>query len=130
MTAASTELIGKEMHLYVVELVGVGVKVGVTTKPDNRIAQHRRDADAYGRSVGRVWVSDPHIEARTNESAIKRMAGRRREYLDISFETAVDHAKTLPTTRADREAVQRKQEQAMAFFESLLATPVLKGKGL
>lgn len=116
----TAELIGKELHLYVVELVGAGVKVGVSAKPDNRIAQHRRDAEAYGRTIGRVWVSAPHIEARANESAIKRFAGQRREYLSIDFDTAVARANELPKSRADREAVARKEAQTLDFFKSIL----------
>lgn len=121
---SDVEIVGKELHLYVVELVGLGVKVGVTAKPDKRIAQHRRDADAYGRAVGRVWVSDPHVEARANESALKRLAGQRREYLNIAFETAVARARELPQSRADREAVARQQERTVAFFQSILGGPL------
>lgn len=122
MTIADEPLIeGAELHLYVVEFEGHGVKVGVTGRPDKRIAQHRRDAEAYGRSVGRVWLSTPHVEARANESALKKLApSQRREYLPLAYELVVTHAETLPKSRADKAEVERRNEATSQFFQRLL----------
>jgi hypothetical protein len=86
------------MALYVVEFPGHGVKVGVTARdPRVRLAEHRRDAEAYGRDVGRTWVSFPHLEARAHEKALKRLAGpqQRREYLPLPFDEVVAYAQLL-----------------------------------
>lgn len=86
------------IHLYVVEIIGVGVKVGVTERdPSIRIADHRRDAEAYGRQVGRTWASIPHARARYHEGCLKRLAGKnqRREYLPMSFDEVLPHAQQL-----------------------------------
>lgn len=46
------------------------------------------DADAYGREVGRVWMSGPYQEAYEHEIALKRLggAGQTREYLPLGFD--------------------------------------------
>ena len=89
----------RESYLYLVEIVGIGVKVGISTDPARRLASHARDASAYGRTIGRTWVSDvPHANARENESAIKR--GSRREYLDRAFEDCLEQALDLDMQRA------------------------------
>lgn len=113
---------GHELHLYVVEFRGHGVKVGVSYKPEKRIAQHRRDAAAFGREVGRVWLSTPHVEARANESALKHLAGPRqkREYLPLEFEDVVAHADELPKTRVTTEAVEQQAARTNALFDFIL----------
>jgi predicted GIY-YIG superfamily endonuclease len=121
----SAELIlGAELHVYVVEFIGHGVKVGVSERPDKRIAQHRRDAAAYGRQVGRVWLSEPHVnsQARANERSLKKLAGanQRREYLPLSFDEVVAVAVDLQITRADLADVERRREATTEFFKSLL----------
>lgn len=94
---------GIEQHLYIVELVGVGVKVGITINPKARIATHRRDAAAYKREVGRLYISIPHIEARENERRLIALGDGRREYMDVDYERALDLAGQLPRTRATRQ---------------------------
>lgn len=111
---------GAEHHLYVVEIPGVGVKVGITVDPPRRIAQHTRDAQAYGRTVERTWISGPHVEARASERSLVKLAGGRREYLPINFDVAVQEAMSLPMTRADRAAVEKHAEDVSSFFKSLL----------
>jgi hypothetical protein len=78
------------MHLYLVEIVGVGVKVGISSQPEKRIATHTTAAAAFGRSVGRVWLSRPHPDARALETLIR--GGHPNEYLPISFEVALQRA--------------------------------------
>lgn len=117
-------LVGAELHLYVVEFIGHGVKVGVTEKPAKRIAQHRRDASAYGRAVGRVWLSDPHVnaQARVNERSLKHLAGpgQRREYLHLTFDEVATAAAALPMPRAGKAEVERRREATTEFFKSIL----------
>lgn len=121
MTAVPV-VVGAEHHLYVVEIPDVGVKVGISTKPKNRVAAHRRDALAYGRSIERVWISLPHIEARANERALIRSfgGGTCREYLPIGFDAALKAIECLPRTRADRSAHERKVEATANFFKSFI----------
>lgn len=113
---------GAEHHLYVVELIGIGVKVGISVAPKGRVATHRRDAMAYEREVGRVWISLPHIEARDNERTLGRSIAstNRREYLPITFDAAVEAAMQLPRTRADRAAFDRKVEAGANFFKAFI----------
>lgn len=89
-----------ESYLYLVEILGVGVKVGITQQPLRRLAAHARDASAYGREIGRTWTSPvPHANARDNESAIKGES--RREYLARTFEDCLTQAAALPMVRAE-----------------------------
>ncbi len=74
-------------HLYLVEILGVGVKVGVSDQPKKRLATHAKNAAVHGRSVGRVWLSTPHHEARTLESMVKGTS--KSEYLKIDFDEAL-----------------------------------------
>lgn len=113
---------GAEHHLYIVELIGIGVKVGISVAPSSRVMTHRRDASAYGRAIGRVWISLPHVEARENERALVRSVGpsNRREYLPITFESAVKAAAALPRTRADRAAHERQVGAATDFFKAFI----------
>jgi hypothetical protein len=92
---------GVEHHLYVIEISGVGVKVGISERPQARLRTHRRYACTYGFTIGRVWVSAPHVEARVNERLLMDLAGQtKREFLAIDFETAVAAADALIKTRA------------------------------
>lgn len=81
-------------HLYLVEIVGVGVKVGITTQPGRRLATHAKAAAAFGRMVGRAWLSRPHTDARTFELLIQD--NHPTEYLPITFEEALDRVTALP----------------------------------
>lgn len=83
--------------LYLVEFEDHGVKVGVSAQPMHRLKQHHRDAAAFGRKVGRTWISPiAHTEARANERAIK--SGASREYLERSFDECLAHAGALTMT--------------------------------
>lgn len=86
-------------HLYVVEILDVGTKVGITDTPLSRIREHSRAARDYGRKVGRVWVSVRHLEAYNNEQALLRAAKSRSEYLRISFDAVMALVEALPMTR-------------------------------
>ena len=84
-------------HLYLVEFVGLGVKVGISAQPLRRLQQHHRDAAAFGHTVGRTWVSPlAHVEAPANERAIKGES--RREYLRRPFDECLRQALALPMT--------------------------------
>lgn len=119
---------GLELHLYVVEFPGHGVKVGITKNPTNRVAAHRRDAAAFGRTVGRVWVSRPHTEARANEAALKRIdPGTTREYLSVDFDRVMEHVRSLPNSRATRTAIAERQRRSDAFLDSFFK-PLVRGE--
>lgn len=99
-------------YLYVVEIHDIGVKVGITRDPRARIDSHRRDAEAYGRTIGRIWVSpEPQANARDNEKTL--VGGSAREFLAESFDSAVARAIALPKvveTPEDRAATQEREE--------------------
>lgn len=75
-----------EGYLYVVEIKNLGVKFGITRDPKNRLAQHKRDAAAYGREVGRIWLSSPHVGYVNNETTVRRTLHTEREYVSNNFE--------------------------------------------
>jgi hypothetical protein len=88
------------VHLYAVEIIGVGTKIGITNKPLQRIASHVAAARDFGRRVGRVWVSLRHQEAERNEQRLMISWHRRRksEYLRVPFETVMARIDELPMT--------------------------------
>lgn len=91
-------------HLYAVEIVGVGTKVGVTKNPRSRITNHVASARRHGRSIGRVWVSFMHAEAESNERRLVTRRGvRGSEYLRASFDTVLRRIEALPMSRATRD---------------------------
>jgi hypothetical protein len=92
-------------HLYVVEFLDFGVKIGISDSPEIRISQHRRDADAYGRQVGRVWVSGKYPEAYDHEVALKRLGGpqQQREYLRLGFDHVCEVANRYYANRRPPE---------------------------
>ncbi len=99
-----TTLAKEEFHLYVVEFVDWGVKVGISKTPARRIARHRVEAGKFSLQVGRAWTSPPHVEARQNERALIALGGvgNRREYLAVDYDTAVSTALKLPKTPASQ----------------------------
>lgn len=111
---------GIEYHLYVLELPGVGVKVGISGQPAKRLRFHRYHAGNHGADGGRQWVSGPHVEARANERALMALGGKgnRREYIAIDFDTAVAAAKKLRKTRASDEmhAAAAAHAEGVSFF--------------
>jgi predicted GIY-YIG superfamily endonuclease len=110
------------MALYVVEFIDHGVKVGVTARdPQVRLAEHRRDAEAYGRTVGRTWVSFPHLEARANEKALKRLAGpgQKREYLPLSFDEVMVQAQLLTLCVLSPQKTQKMLSPIEHFINAL-----------
>ena len=121
-----THPVGSEKHLYVVEIVGRGVKVGVSANPAQRFKAHARDAKAYGRETGRTWYSEPHANTTANERALMLLAGpkQKREYLPLDFESTVEAAKDLPKTQLDPIAEAERAESVTNLFKSI----VLGGK--
>lgn len=87
-------------HLYVVEFCSGVIKVGRSTKPSGRIAQHARDAD-----VARSWESPEIDDAEDAERRLitgMRGAGHRlrpsREYFTgMTFDEAVTVAESSLT---------------------------------
>jgi hypothetical protein len=88
------------LRLYVVEILDVGVKVGVTKKaPADRLNQHVQMAWSFRRHIGRAWVSTPDrwsdvldVEA----ALVARFGGAtasRSEYLDAAFDAVVRDAR-------------------------------------
>lgn len=95
----SADLMPGEKYLYLAEIPGVGTKVGVSHQPIKRLAQHARDARAYGRTIARTWVSPtPHANALDNERAIR--GSSEREYLNRPFGDCLRQAAGLPMERA------------------------------
>jgi len=72
-------------YLYVVEIADVGVKYGYSANLRQRLKTHVASAQNHKRSVARIWVSEPHAYAKSNESDYKDVHGGS-EYLDLPFE--------------------------------------------
>ncbi|MDT5125624.1 MAG: hypothetical protein QOH54_1268 [Mycobacterium sp.] len=87
-------------YLYVIELVGMGTKVGITTTPRKRLRTLQREARGYGYRIGRIWLSQAHIQARANERELIRLGGddNRREYLAVDFVRVIERAEALTRT--------------------------------
>jgi len=115
-------LAGYEQHLYVVELVDRGVKVGITGQPYTRLRAHMRDVDAYGREIGRIALTAPHSNARTNERSLVALGGigNHREYIDMRFDAAVEAIRSMAFDRADRAAVAARSAAVTGLFKSML----------
>lgn len=99
---AREALAGCCQHLYAIEIVGVGVKVGVTGEPSKRLANHARDARNYRRQLGRWWVSVRHVEFMLNEALLIGWAGADTEYLPKSFDDVMAKIDSLKMTTAER----------------------------
>ncbi len=84
---------GEALFFYVIEIRGVGCKVGITKSPRKRAQQHVDAANKHGRIVGRVWFS---ARCATAEAIERKMRGDSRdEYLSASFGVLVQRAKML-----------------------------------
>ncbi|PZE66939.1 hypothetical protein [Curtobacterium sp. MCBD17_021] len=118
----STLLAGAEQHLYIVEYVNAGVKVGVTADPPSRLKAHERAARAHGGQVGRIALSGPHSCSKENERSLVRLggAGNRSEYLPITFDDALKAAEALSYPRADRDAFAARTEAGFNFLKALV----------
>jgi len=58
-----------EGFLYILAF-GDMVKIGQTTKPRNRIAEHRRSSIDRQGPLHRAWISPPHLRPRETERAV------------------------------------------------------------
>ncbi len=84
-------------HLYAIEIPTVGTKVGITARPEQRLASHAHAAKVHKRRLGRVWISYRHEEASQNEALL---VGRSKtEYLRSPFDRVMTRIETLPMTR-------------------------------
>ncbi|AEK09670.1 hypothetical protein PBI_MOZY_56 [Mycobacterium phage Mozy] len=115
------QLTKDEYHLYVLELVGFGVKVGISKNPRRRLATLRKHAEDHGTPVGRTFISHPHVEARANERHLITLggSGNRREYLPgIGYDAAVSATVGLPMHRAGSEVRDREEAERnrVSFF--------------
>jgi DNA-binding transcriptional regulator YhcF (GntR family) len=88
--------------IYVISFTSGLLKVGVTTRPRKRLAQHASDARMRGDQVAHVWFSGPDLAAAKAETALIDFARSRytlaigREYFrNADFEALVDHARSL-----------------------------------
>lgn len=92
----------RPLHLYAIEIIGVGTKVGITDHPTKRLAAHQRTARDHGRKIGRQWVSVRHVEASLNERTLMVAFYRSgmSEYLRARFDAVMERAERLPMTRS------------------------------
>ena len=95
-----------ERYLYLFEIVGLAVKVGITANPRTRIGNHVHAASVHGREIGRVWISPAHLEALHNENIIKGEPGAS-EYLERSMSELMLQAMALPMTRFNGSQVRK-----------------------
>jgi len=107
------QLTKDEFHLYVLELCGFGVKVGISKNPQRRFATLKKHARDHGTPVGRIFVTHPHVEARANERLLIALGGdgNRREYLHVDYDEAVALAGGFSMTRAPSEVREREARE-------------------
>jgi hypothetical protein len=92
---------GGHGFLYVIQFSIGTVKVGQSQDPHRRVASHRRDADAFGVQIARMWVSGPHVEFRDTEQSLiahcaEHSTRSKKEYFhDLDFNLAVRIADSL-----------------------------------
>lgn len=87
-------------YLYLLEIHGLGVKVGISVDPESRIADHTLAAWQWARQLGRLWLSEHHPAWKRNEQLVKRSLlprGHSTEYLPTTFEDALRAATALET---------------------------------
>jgi hypothetical protein len=88
-------------HLYVVQ-IGTTVKVGISTGPNARFVDYRRDARRYGLTFDVLWISPAHLKAEENERAVLtrfRRWPQRDEYLrNVDANAVVTFAQALAFT--------------------------------
>lgn len=83
------------LYLYVVEILDVGVKVGVTRRPAHRLESHVTQAWAYRRQVGRGWLSRSAAARFVLENEAALVGGSPTEYLEAGFDETVARAEAL-----------------------------------
>ncbi len=127
-------LFGFTGHLYAIEIVGVGVKVGRAFNPSKRIKQHADAAARYGRTIGACSISPAHIEYKQNENALHQLCRQAfavrsgREYYEMhSPLSAARLWLDLPMTRVLLSEAMAAGASA-ARTESALVT-ALRGQG-
>jgi predicted GIY-YIG superfamily endonuclease len=88
-------------YLYVIRFRTGTVKVGQTQDVRRRLAEHRRDAAAFGVGITHVWVSEPMqffvaAEDELIAHCLKASKRTRREYFhNVDYVAAVEFAKSL-----------------------------------
>jgi hypothetical protein len=89
---------GVTTRLYVIEVVGVFVKFGYSTKVVDRLRQHIDVAHAHDRSAGRIWISQGFLSAAVavgKERDLKDVHGSREYLRGVDFERVVDSARAV-----------------------------------
>jgi hypothetical protein len=66
-------------HLYAIRFSTGVVKVGQTNHPSRRMAEHRRDAWAYGVVITNMWISRAHATYLPNEVRLIAFAAHKAE---------------------------------------------------
>jgi hypothetical protein len=96
--------------LYVIEFSSGVVKVGVSEKPDHRMADHAMNARVHGHTVVNTWTSSKHANARqTERELIEFCSGRwstvagREYFTEAVFAEVVAFAECLALEPADDE---------------------------
>jgi hypothetical protein len=85
-------------HLYVLEIIGVGTKVGITEQPLRRLAAHALAARQWRRELGRQWVSIAHLEAGGNEYKLVTDCDSDLEFTSASFDEVMALVEGLKMT--------------------------------
>jgi hypothetical protein len=98
-------------YLYVVEFSTGAIKVGQTINLKQRLAKHRRDAEAIDVAITDYWYSEPHRQYEVNEKTLLRYCARlgrkaKNEYFHgLGLGTASAYADRL-ASRESREAAK------------------------
>lgn len=116
---------GLESHLYVVEIINHGVKVGRSESPANRIRAHASTARSWGREIGRVAISMPTAQFNVAETSLINQCqaaapAHSREYISLGFDEALEILRSIPLERGDAEAFHARNGAVSEMFKSFV----------
>lgn len=106
MPVEPSELPESGLVIYVVEYSFDAVKVGYTSRPRQRLYAHDLAARQLGIQVTRLWLSEPHENARMNEKRLIRFCAEHSQrttgsdhgeyFSSLPFEAVCNFANSLP----------------------------------
>jgi hypothetical protein len=115
-----------EAHVYVLAFDSGLIKVGRTTKPQQRINAHLDNAQVHRATPLAVWLSVPHANAKANEDAlisycagIATLKTRSEYFVGVELADLVAYAESLSYRRLDAPApkVQKPSPTAQSDAE-------------
>lgn len=132
LTESRTMRVG---HIYAVQFSSGVLKVGQTTQPKTRLADHAKAAQAHGHSVAETLVSPPHVNYCDNERLLIafceeqwRLIAGREYFADADIEAVVRFTNAMTftvATQAQLDAIANEgmEERRRRAMQLALAEP-------